>query len=132
MFFSGQKGAKMEHDFDLHVPKAETKNRSGKINCKYLRRFIAILLSVVLTAGACLPAIAAEQQETQNEDAGGNLLNAQGDASWLDDYTYYTTDLDEWTTAICLEHYNGTDTEIEVRDPKCHIFGDSKRWRRLG
>ena len=104
----------MEHDFDLHEPKAVTKNRSGKINCKNLRRFIAILLSVVLTAGACLPAIAAEQQETQNEDAGGNLLNAQGDASWLDDYTYYTTDLDEWTTAICLEHYNGTDTEIEV------------------
>ena len=104
----------MEHDFDLHVPKAETKNRSGKINCKYLRRFIAMLLSVVLTAGACLPAMAAEQQEAQTEEAGGNLLNTQGDASWLDDYTYYTTDLDEWTTAICLEHYNGTETEIEV------------------
>ena len=104
----------MEHDFDLHEPKAVTKNRSGKINCKNLRRFIAMLLSAVLTAGACMPAMAAEQQEPQTEEAGGDQLNPQGDASWLNDYSYYTTELDDWTNAICLEHYNGADTAIEV------------------
>ena len=104
----------MEHDFDLHEPKAVTKNRSGKINCKNLRRFIAMLLSAVLTAGTYLPAMAAEQQEPQTEEAGGDQLNPQGDASWLNDYSYYTTELDDWTNAICLEHYNGADTAIEV------------------
>ena len=104
----------MEHDFDLHEPKAVTKNRSGKINCKNLRRFIAMLLSVVMTAGTYLPVMAAEQPEIQTEEAGGDQLNPQGDASWLNDYSYYTTELDDWTNAICLEHYNGADTAIEV------------------
>ena len=104
----------MKHNFDLPDPRAGTNNRSGKINCKSLRRLIAMLLSVVLAAGTCLPAMAAEQPETQTEEASGNLLNAQGDASWLNDYSYYTTDLDDWTTAICLEQYNGESTEIEV------------------
>ena len=104
----------MEHDFDLLKPKAGAKKRSDKINSKSLRSFVAILLSVALTAGTCLPVMAAEQPETQTEETSGNQLNPQGDASWLNDYSYYTTDLDDWTTAICLEHYNGEDTEIEV------------------
>ena len=104
----------MEHDFDLLKPKAGAKNRSDKINSKSLRSLVAVLLSVALTVGSCLPVMAAEQPETQTEEAGGDQLNPQGDASWLNDYSYYTTDLDEWTNAICLEHYNGADTAIEV------------------
>ena len=46
--------------------------------------------------------------------AGGNLLNTQGDASWLNDYDTYTTKWDDGTTAICLNYYNGMDTQIEV------------------
>ena len=60
----------MEHDYDLLKPKAGTKGRSCKIKRKSMRRLMAMLLSVVLTAGTCLPAMAAEQPEIQTEEAG--------------------------------------------------------------
>lgn len=58
----------MEHDYDLLKPKAGTKGRSCKIKRKSMRRLMAMLLSVVLTAGTCLPAMAVET--TQTEEAG--------------------------------------------------------------
>ena len=60
----------MEHNYDLLKPKAGTKGRSCKIKRKSMRRLMAMLLSVVLTAGTCLPAMAAEQPEIQTEEAG--------------------------------------------------------------
>ena len=61
----------MEHDYDLLKPKAGGQKRSGKIKRRSMKRLIAMLLSVVLTAGTCLPAMAAEQPEIQAEEAGG-------------------------------------------------------------
>ena len=46
--------------------------------------------------------------------AGGNLLNTQGDASWLNDYTYELFETYEGAVRVYLTHYNGADTEIEV------------------
>ena len=60
----------MEHDYDLLKPKAGTKGRSCKIKRKSMRRLMAMLLSAVLAAGTCLPAMAAEQPEIQTEEAG--------------------------------------------------------------
>ena len=60
----------MEHNYDLLKPKAGTKGRSCKIKRKSMRRLMAMLLSAVLAAGTCLPAMAAEQPEIQTEEAG--------------------------------------------------------------
>ena len=218
----------MEHNYDLLKPKAGAKDKRGKIKRKSMRRLMALLLSAVLAAGTCLPAMAVETTQTEeaggaasthieqaaevqpeeggneavteessegtssevtvndeenvgqaadpaddnlgdevvtdggdsNDNAGnndnaadsdeiageaitsdaaeiaaeeepkgavetdgadssgasasGNLLNTQGDASWLNDYDTYTTTWDDGTTAICLNYYNGTATQIEV------------------
>ena len=60
----------MEHNYDLLKPKAGGQKRSGKIKRRSMKRLIAMLLSVVLAAGTCLPAMAAEQPEIQTEEAG--------------------------------------------------------------
>ena len=204
----------MEHDYDLLKPKAGTKGRSCKIKRKSMRRLMAMLLSVVLTAGTCLPAMAAEQPEIQTEEAGvtastdieqaaevqpeeggdeavteessegtstevtvndeenvgqaadpvddnsenavvtdggdsndnaddsdeiageavtsdaaeiaaeeepkgavdpsGNLQNTKANSTWLNDYSYSMTELDDGTAVVCLDYYNGADTAIEV------------------
>ena len=212
----------MEHNYDLLRPKAGAKDKRGKIKRKSMRRLMAMLLSAVLAAGTCLPAIAVETTQTEeagvaastdteqaaevqpeeggneavtegssegtssevtgsNEEtggqtadpandnsgnavaadsgdsndnaddsdeiageavtsdaaeiaaeeepkaaadtdgtdpsgasAGGNLQNTQGDSSWLNDYTYEIIETYEGLARVCLTHYNGADTEIEV------------------
>ena len=59
----------MEHNYDLLKPKAGVKDKRGKIKRKSMRRLMAMLLSAVLAAGTCLPAMAVET--TQTEEAGG-------------------------------------------------------------
>ena len=59
----------MEHNYDLLKPKAGAKDKRGKIKRKSMRRLMAMLLSAVLAAGTCLPALAVET--TQTEEAGG-------------------------------------------------------------
>ena len=59
----------MEHNYDLLKPKAGAKDKRGKIKRKSMRRLMAMLLSAVLAAGTCLPAMAVET--TQTEEAGG-------------------------------------------------------------
>ena len=58
----------MEHNYDLLKPKAGAKDKRGKIKRKSMRRLMAMLLSAVLAAGTCLPAMAVET--TQTEEAG--------------------------------------------------------------
>ena len=64
----------MEHDFDLYKIEPEKRIRPGKIRSKSMRRCMAVLLSVVLAAGTCLPAMAVEQSDTQTEEAGGAAM----------------------------------------------------------
>lgn len=61
----------MEHNFDLHIPGTSERNRSQKIKRRGIRRSLALLLSVALVAGTCLPAMAAEQV-VQAEEASGS------------------------------------------------------------
>ena len=65
----------MEHDYDLLKAKAGAKKCNIKSNRKSMRRFMAILLSAVLAAGICLPAMAVEQPEIQTEEASGAASN---------------------------------------------------------
>lgn len=51
----------MEPNFDLHILKNSGKNGWHKIKRKNMRRSIALLLSVILAAGTCMSAVAAEQ-----------------------------------------------------------------------
>lgn len=60
-----------EHDFDFIKAKAETKKCDGKTRRMNTRRLMALLLSVVLAAGTCLSAMAAEQPDIQTEESAG-------------------------------------------------------------
>ena len=62
----------MEHDFDLHLNFAEKKKTPGRRSRKYMKRCMAVLLSAVLATGTCLPALAADQSEVQEEAAGAS------------------------------------------------------------
>ena len=59
----------MEQDFELFKAKVKTSSSNGKTRKKNMKRCIALLLSAVLAAGTCLPAMAAEQPEIQEEEA---------------------------------------------------------------
>lgn len=59
----------MEQDFELFKAKVKTSSCNGKIMKKNMKRCIALLLSAVLAAGICLPAMAAELPEIQEEEA---------------------------------------------------------------
>ena len=58
--------------------------------------------------------ITAEEEPKAGADASGNLLDAEGNSSWLADYSYYLNDLEDGTAVVCLSEYHGADTEIEV------------------
>ena len=62
---------RQEHDFDLKLGK-EGKILLKPAKRKGMNRCMAVLLSVVLAAGGCLPAMAAEQTEILVEEAGSD------------------------------------------------------------
>ena len=102
----------MEHDYDLLKPKAGTKGRSCKIKRKSMRRLMAMLLSVVLTAGTCLPAMAAEQPEIQTEEAGVTASTDIEQAAEVQPE-------EGGDEAVTEESSEGTSTEVTVNDEKC-------------
>ena len=59
----------MRNDFDLHLGESGERSCSGKSRRRVIKRSIALILAAVLTAGSCLPSLAAEQTEIQNEEA---------------------------------------------------------------
>ena len=59
----------MRNDFDLHLGESGERSCSGKGRKRLIKRGIALILAAVLSAGSCLPAMAAEQTEIQNEEA---------------------------------------------------------------
>ena len=99
----------MEHDYDLLKPKAGTKGRSCKIKRKSMRRLMAMLLSVVLTAGTCLPAMAAEQPEIQTEEAGVTASTDIEQAAEVQPE-------EGGDEAVTEESSEGTSTEVTVND----------------
>ena len=58
----------MEQNYNLHFKETGTKKRSGKTRRSALKRYLAIMLSVFLIAGNCLPALALETTDAQNTD----------------------------------------------------------------
>ena len=99
----------MEHDYDLLKPKAGTKGRSCKIKRKSMRRLMAMLLSVVLAAGTCLPAMAAEQPEIQTEEAGVTASTDIEQAAEVQPE-------EGGDEAVTKESSEGTSTEVTVND----------------
>ena len=61
----------MEHEFDLHMAKELKKSQNVIIRKQAMKRCIAILLSIMLVSGTCLPAMAIEEPGIQTEEASG-------------------------------------------------------------
>ena len=55
----------MKQDFDLHLLKKGEKNSISRIIRKSTKSYIAVLLSVVLAMGSCIPSMAVEQPQTE-------------------------------------------------------------------
>ena len=97
----------MEHNYDLLKPKAGAKDKRGKIKRKSMRRLMAMLLSAVLAAGTCLPAMAVET--TQTEEAGGAASTHIEQAAEVQPE-------ESSNEAVTEESSEGTSTEVTVND----------------
>ena len=75
----------MDSNYDLHTTGGAEMNRISYSKRKVVRHCMAVLLSVVLTAGTCLPAIAVDQQPNDQEEMGGEEVTTaeQDPQRWL-------------------------------------------------
>ena len=70
----------MKQDFDLHLTKLRDKSRRGGFRKKGMKRYLAVLLSIVLATGTCLPAMAAEQPQTVETESAAVAPSAEAAA----------------------------------------------------
>ena len=61
----------MEPNFDLHFGREKKSKRSGKAGKGAAKRWMAILLTVILVAGNCVPVTAAEVSDATGADSAG-------------------------------------------------------------
>ena len=99
----------MRNDFDLHLGESGERSCSGKGRRRLIKRSIALILAAVLTAGSCLPAMAAEQTEIQNEEAAEasskemeQAVEAQLDEETVEEAAEEETDLVDSDAAEAL------------------------------
>ena len=64
---------RQEHDFDLKLGETVEKGLLRRVTRKNMNRLVAVILSVVLAAGMCLPAAAAESTEIRVEETGSSI-----------------------------------------------------------
>ena len=70
----------MKQDFDLHLTKSRDKSRLSWIRKKGMKRYLAVLLSIVLATGTCLPAMAAEQPQAVETESAAVAPSAEAAA----------------------------------------------------